>query len=349
MRWEKLRRVPDYEVSECGEVRRIEDKQEKMLEITEKGYSKVKFKKSIKVNEEGESEVVYNKSYFVHVLVCETFNIERKPSNAKNLDVDHIDVNPRNNYYKNLRWVTRSMNLLNTKKRNTLYRGVRYERKNDKWVAYIRHLKTGNVAVRKFGPLEKDDAYDWLERNLELYKHKDNEITYIGKATTESIETLTEDNYYPKNTTNAKIYFDVNLNRYVAERYIDGLKKFKTFKKSQKEPAYAWVFKEEYRRIKKRPHERKLLNMRKSHCVKIRKNKKNTDERENKKFVDESENKTLIENSEFPRLKQQFEVLNNDESENKQSNKIKRDQESSESRSSIRYNKRGKKVWYINI
>ena len=47
--------------------------------------------------------------YFVHRAVAELFipNPYNKP------EVDHIDTNPLNNHYKNLRWVTHRENMLN--------------------------------------------------------------------------------------------------------------------------------------------------------------------------------------------------------------------------------------------
>lgn len=54
------------------------------------------------------------KKYYVHRIVAMVFCDDYFDGAV----VDHIDQNPDNNHYKNLRWVTRSENSKNTGKRN---------------------------------------------------------------------------------------------------------------------------------------------------------------------------------------------------------------------------------------
>lgn len=58
---------------------------------------------------------IKDKKYYVHRLVAMLFCDGYK----EGLFVDHIDGNPKNNCYKNLRWVTLSENVLNSKERST--------------------------------------------------------------------------------------------------------------------------------------------------------------------------------------------------------------------------------------
>ena len=75
------------------------------------------------------------------------------------LDIDHIDGNPSNNAWSNLRLATRSNNLANSKisKTNTSgYKGVCWHKCHHKWMAYLGYqnkqrflglFKTKNAAV----------------------------------------------------------------------------------------------------------------------------------------------------------------------------------------------------------
>ncbi|MDT8853028.1 NUMOD4 motif-containing HNH endonuclease [Pantoea dispersa] len=66
----------------------------------------------------------FKKTVKVHRLVALSFSTGAHPD----LVVDHKDGNPRNNHFSNLRWVTRSLNLMNIHKTSTKsgVAGVRY-------------------------------------------------------------------------------------------------------------------------------------------------------------------------------------------------------------------------------
>ena len=97
-----------YEVSNIGRVKsldkyvqnnsKLQHRPERILKPGGKSYSVVALCKEGKIS--GKT---------VHRLVAEAFipNPENKPQ------IDHIDTNPKNNHVSNLRWVTRSENLLN--------------------------------------------------------------------------------------------------------------------------------------------------------------------------------------------------------------------------------------------
>jgi len=57
----------------------------------------------------------------------------------KKLVVDHIDCNPLNNCKANLRQCTPSQNCANVRKRKNKFKGVSFNKKNQKFVAQIMH------------------------------------------------------------------------------------------------------------------------------------------------------------------------------------------------------------------
>ena len=107
------------------------------------GYKKVVLSKDKK-----------KKTFYVHRLVAETFLEKTAPR------VDHINGNKEDNRVENLRWVTNSVNLLNTK--NTKEAGVAYDRKRKKWLGYC-----GRGTVKRFDTYTEAKAY-----RQELLKNK---------------------------------------------------------------------------------------------------------------------------------------------------------------------------------
>lgn len=62
------------------------------------------------------------------------------------LHIDHIDQNGLNNSKTNLRYVTNSLNILNSRKRknvSSIYKGVTYHKKANKWQTYFRNKYVG--------------------------------------------------------------------------------------------------------------------------------------------------------------------------------------------------------------
>ena len=79
---------------------------------------------------------------YVHRLVATAFCNNENNYNV----VDHIDRNPSNNNYQNLRWCTMSENSRNKSVHNTNtsgYPGVFYDRNKDAWLAcWFGNIKT---------------------------------------------------------------------------------------------------------------------------------------------------------------------------------------------------------------
>lgn len=87
--WQVINDYPRYEVSDCGDVRIIKNKQILKKSVDTRGYYKVTL-----INDEG------RKTLFVHRLVATAF-----VPNCNNLSqVNHIDENKQNNNANNLEW-----------------------------------------------------------------------------------------------------------------------------------------------------------------------------------------------------------------------------------------------------
>lgn len=85
------------------------------------------------------------------------------------LEADHEDSNPSNNRWSNLRDATRSQGLMNTRKRsdNTSgYKGVRFEKRRNHWIAEIeahgRRHYIGAYPTPEAAKLARDAAADLL-------------------------------------------------------------------------------------------------------------------------------------------------------------------------------------------
>ena len=104
--WKKCVDYPAYEVSTFGNVRNAATGVFMTPKfINSSGYAQVHLRIGIK-NKNGKFETV-------HRLVAKAFC--ENPDPEKKYMVDHIDRNRKNNYYKNLRWVTPKENALNSK------------------------------------------------------------------------------------------------------------------------------------------------------------------------------------------------------------------------------------------
>jgi len=107
-----------------------------------------------------------SKTYSIHRLVADAFL--ENPLNKK--CVDHIDNNPKNNMLCNLRWATYNENNRNcTKRKNTtsIYKGVTYFKKNQKWCAHIKI--NGKLQHIGYFKNEEDAGRAYDEKALQLF------------------------------------------------------------------------------------------------------------------------------------------------------------------------------------
>lgn len=100
--WRIVEACPKYEVSSFGRVRHITRQHILTPTIDKSGYPRVCFY---------DNKEKKQKKYKVHRLVALAF-CDGYISGEKEI-VDHIDHCPQNNYYKNLRFVSRSENVIN--------------------------------------------------------------------------------------------------------------------------------------------------------------------------------------------------------------------------------------------
>ncbi len=134
---------PAYEVSTDGRVRIIKTGKMMKFKVTLKGY----FRVGLTVDKK-------RSFIFVHRLVATAF-CNRDDGNDI---VDHVDRNPANNNYQNLRWTTISGNGRNRKiaKNNTSgHQGVAFNTRDNSWVANWfgddLKIQTKNFSVKKLG------------------------------------------------------------------------------------------------------------------------------------------------------------------------------------------------------
>ena len=100
---------PDYDVSTDGRVRIIKTGKIRKLTIETNGYIRIGLTKDKKTS-----------IHLVHRLVASAFCNKEDNCNV----VDHIDHNPANNNYQNLRWTTTSGNCRNRTMQNNNISGT---------------------------------------------------------------------------------------------------------------------------------------------------------------------------------------------------------------------------------
>ena len=139
--WMLIDGFHNYEISSFGRVRNNETN--RIL----KGQQCKQYR-AIKLFNDGKGRILY-----IHRLVAFSFCEKQDNYNV----VDHIDRNPLNNHYKNLRWVNMSLNSKNKKTQvdNTSgHKGISYNKRDDVWqVSWYVDLKKKQKAFK-----DKDEA-----------------------------------------------------------------------------------------------------------------------------------------------------------------------------------------------
>lgn len=133
--WRECKGFPEYEVSSAGEVRR--DGRVLKLYKNRLGYAYL----CLRLNG-------VRKHKFVHCLVAEAFHGERPPR----MDVDHINHQRDDNRAANLRWLSRSENLL---RREAVNLGgkppLRGTRMTDEEAMEVHRMRADGVAQKAIG------------------------------------------------------------------------------------------------------------------------------------------------------------------------------------------------------
>ena len=141
------------------------------------------------VNKEGYRQLsIYGKSLYVHRLAF-LYMLGYMPEG----DVDHIDRNPSNNRWVNLREVSRSCNMRNCGNREdnvTGVKGVCWHKTNGRWVASIRinrrdiHLGSFNDFTEAVsGRLAAEQCAKWegCDSSSPAYMHMQNYLSKLEK------------------------------------------------------------------------------------------------------------------------------------------------------------------------
>jgi hypothetical protein len=154
--WKDIIDFPNYQVSNLGNVRNKKRLNVLKPKPVSKQYGYICYE--VYISKDGGKQ--YHKK--IHRLVGEAFI----PNPENKSEIDHIDRDPSNNHVDNLRWVTRSENVLNTKIRSDNTSG----HKNIYW----------NKEREKF----------------QVKKFKDNKEIYLGafKTLEEAIKARDENN-----------------------------------------------------------------------------------------------------------------------------------------------------------
>jgi hypothetical protein len=150
--WALIDGYDNYEISSFGRVRNNQTSRILKGSIC-KGYIGVNLSKKQIINR-----------YPIHRLVAFAFC---ENNNNYNI-VDHIDRNPLNNHFKNLRWCTISINNKNKNIQNNNTsggRGVQYRKDRNCWIAIC--VNDGKRTTKNFD--NKDDAIkyrqEWEQQN----------------------------------------------------------------------------------------------------------------------------------------------------------------------------------------
>ena len=154
-RWVKIEGYPKYSVSDHGNVRNDETGMILKPGLDGGGYPFVR----LYVNGTPRTCKVHR---FVALHFCENPNDE--------IEVDHIDIDKINNHFTNLRWVSRSNNLRNKKKKQgttSKYIGVTWYKSYKKWMAAI----TVNKKRKHLGLFDTEEEASHAFRAAVAFHH----------------------------------------------------------------------------------------------------------------------------------------------------------------------------------
>ena len=187
----------------------------------------------------GKNGYAYSPSHeLVHRLVALNFipNPENKPC------VDHIDTNPLNNHYTNLRWVTHSENMLNpiTRKRNSESQkrvqsgenngmfGKNQKQSTKDLIAIDHHdrMFINNGNVEKF--IKKDELDNYLNSGYTIGRlpFNKNHIKNMSDSAKNRTGKNSKGNIIINNGITEKRIFPDELNYYIKLGWVKGRKIF---------------------------------------------------------------------------------------------------------------------------
>lgn len=151
--WKDIQEYPEYQVSTLGRVRNTKKQGIRIPDINSKGYARLRLVREGKIIRK-----------FVHRLVAEAF-IENPDGKEM---VDHINGDRKDNRLCNLRWTTRSENMLNGKvrrdKKHTTFRNIIKNGKYYRWKVCVR----GQIHTSRNFPTEEEAYADFLVRSKDL-------------------------------------------------------------------------------------------------------------------------------------------------------------------------------------
>jgi hypothetical protein len=148
--WKAVADYPKYEVSTLGRIRNAKKDRIRTPDMNSKGYARLRLVKDGKILR-----------FFVHRLVAHAFLTN---PDGKEM-VDHINGNHKDNRLCNLRWTTRSENMLNGKvrkdKKHTTLRNIIKNGKHFRWKVCVQ----GRITVSKNFTTEQEAYADFLARS----------------------------------------------------------------------------------------------------------------------------------------------------------------------------------------
>lgn len=163
--WRLVDGWDNYEVSSHGRIRNNRTKAIMAPNDNGCGYYKIAL-----------SDNGFKRTIKIHTLVAKAFC-----DNPHNYDVvDHIDRNPHNNHYQNLRYCTQSQNLRNQKKKSNNTSGVTgvvFSQKQNSWNANI--VNNNNKRISKSFNCGK--YADAKQRAVQWRRQKEQEFGYTNE------------------------------------------------------------------------------------------------------------------------------------------------------------------------